>query len=149
VDGAADALLDSAAAYDRLGLGFDRGRTLLFAGRALRRAGKRSAARRALEDAAAAFAAAGSAGWAAAARKELAQVSGRRSGRENELTPSEQRIVDLAAQGLSNKDIAAQVFVSVYTVERHLSHAYAKLGVRSRGQLARLAWDATEAASRP
>jgi DNA-binding CsgD family transcriptional regulator len=149
VDGAADALLDSAVAYDRLGLGFDRARTLLFAGRALRRAGKRSAARRALEDAEAAFAAAGSVGWAAAARRELAQVSGRRSGGENELTPSEQRVVDLAARGHSNKEIAAQLSVSVYTVEAHLSHAYAKLGVRSRGQLTRLTRGVTEAASPP
>lgn len=149
VDGAAAALLDSAAGYERLGFSFDRARTLLFAGRALRRAGKRTAARRALEDAEAVFAAAGCVGWAAAARRQLAQVSGRRSAGESELTPSEQRVVDLATRGLSNKEIAAQLFVSVYTVEAHLSHAYAKLGVRSRGQLTRLALGVTEAAPRP
>jgi DNA-binding CsgD family transcriptional regulator len=149
LDGAADALLDSAATYARLGFSFDCARTLLFAGRALRRGGKRTSARRALEEAKTLFAAGGSAGWSAAARKELAQVSGRRSGGENELTPSEQRVVDLVTRGLSNKEIAAQLFVSVYTVEAHLKHAYAKLGVRSRGQLTRLAGGVTEAASRP
>jgi DNA-binding NarL/FixJ family response regulator len=41
------------------------------------------------------------------------------------------------ASGLSNKQVAAQLYVSVYTVEAHLSQAYAKLGIRSRTQLAR------------
>jgi DNA-binding NarL/FixJ family response regulator len=54
-----------------------------------------------------------------------------------ELTPSEQRVAALAAEGLSNKEIAAQLVVTVFTVEAHLSSAYAKLGVRSRTQLAR------------
>jgi DNA-binding CsgD family transcriptional regulator len=44
-------------------------------------------------------------------------------------------VVELLATGLSNKEIAEQLFVSVNTVETHLSHAYAKVGVRSRGQL--------------
>jgi DNA-binding CsgD family transcriptional regulator len=52
------------------------------------------------------------------------------------LTASETRIVELAAAGLSNKEIAQTLYVTVHTVEVHLSHAYAKLGVRSRGQLA-------------
>jgi DNA-binding CsgD family transcriptional regulator len=45
-------------------------------------------------------------------------------------------VARLAADGLSNKEIAAALFVSVNTVEAHLSHVYAKLGVRSRGRLA-------------
>jgi DNA-binding CsgD family transcriptional regulator len=49
---------------------------------------------------------------------------------------SEGRVADLAMQGLSNKEIAQALFVTVHTVEVHLSHAYAKLGVRSRTQLA-------------
>src|SRR5215471_3094578 len=52
------------------------------------------------------------------------------------LTPGEQRVAELAAAGLSNKQIAAQLFVSVATVEAHLSSVYAKLAVRSRTQLA-------------
>jgi DNA-binding CsgD family transcriptional regulator len=143
------ALLDAAAAYGRLGLGFDRARTLLFLGRALRRAGKRATARQALEAAETTFAELGCTGWAAAAGAELTRVSGRRSAGSNELTASEQRVVELAKYGLSNKQIAAQLFVSVYTVEAHLSHAYAKLGVRSRSQLIRLATGVPDLSSRP
>jgi DNA-binding NarL/FixJ family response regulator len=52
------------------------------------------------------------------------------------LTPSERRVAELAAEGLSNKEIAQALFVTVHTVERHLSHVYDKLGVHSRAQLA-------------
>jgi DNA-binding CsgD family transcriptional regulator len=45
-------------------------------------------------------------------------------------------VVELAANGASNKEIAQALFVSVHTVETHLTHSYAKLGVRSRAQLA-------------
>ena len=57
--------------------------------------------------------------------------------RRGELTPTEQRVAELATEGLSNKEIAQALFVTVNTVEAHLSHAYAKLGIRSRAQLAR------------
>ena len=46
-------------------------------------------------------------------------------------------MAELAAEGLANKEIAQTLFVSVKTVEGHLSHVYAKLGMRSRAQLAR------------
>jgi DNA-binding NarL/FixJ family response regulator len=94
-------------------------------------------ARRSLEQAAAAFDELGSPGWADQARVELSRVGARRPRAEGELTPTEQRVATLAAEGLSNKEIAATLFVTVHTVEAHLSHAYRKLGVRSRGQLAR------------
>jgi DNA-binding NarL/FixJ family response regulator len=45
-------------------------------------------------------------------------------------------VARLAAQGRSNKQIASELYVTVHTVEKHLSHVYAKLGVHSRGQLA-------------
>jgi len=48
-----------------------------------------------------------------------------------------QRAAELAAGGLSNKEVAAQLYLSVATVEAHLSRVYAKLGLRSRAQLAR------------
>ena len=79
----------------------------------------------------------GSPGWAQEARAELARVGARRPQPAGELTPAEQRVVELAADGLANKEIARNLYVSVRTVEVHLKHAYAKLGIRSRTQLAR------------
>jgi DNA-binding NarL/FixJ family response regulator len=75
-------------------------------------------------------------GWAAEARSELARVGARRPSPAGELTPAEQRVAELAAKGSSNKEIARTLHVTVSTVEAHLSRAYAKLGVRSRSQLA-------------
>jgi DNA-binding CsgD family transcriptional regulator len=149
LDAAADELLEAAAAYATLGMSFDSARTLLFAGRALRRGKKRAAARRALADAEAAFMAMTCEGWAAAVRLELSRVSGRKPAGESELTPSELRVAELAASGLTNKEIAAQLFVSVYTVEAHLSRAYSKLGVRSRAELARRFTGITAGIARP
>lgn len=137
VDDEADALAEAAADYETLGLNFDRARTLLFLGGLQRRSQKRASARKYLEDAAAQFEKGGCTGWAARARSELAQASGRKSVADGQLTPSERQVVDLAVSGLSNKEIASRLFVTVNTVEVHLSHAYAKLGVRSRAQLAR------------
>ncbi len=131
------ALEEAAAAYGELGLRFDQARTLLLLGRAQRRRKKRAAARSALERAAAAFEEIGSPGWLEEVRSELARVGARRPGPAGQLTPTEQRVADLAAQGLSNKEIAGALFVTVNTVETHLSHAYAKLGIRSRAQLSR------------
>jgi DNA-binding NarL/FixJ family response regulator len=121
---------------ERLGLPFDAARSLLALGRMQRRAKQWRAARDALADAAAAFDGLGSAGWAERARAEQERVPGRRPAASGELTPTEQRVVELAASGLANKQIAATLFVSVHTVEVHLGRAYAKLGVRSRTQLA-------------
>ena len=78
------------------------------------------------------FEATGAPGWAEQARSELERVGGRRPKSKGALTPAEQRVVELAADGRSNKEIASELFVTVNTVEVHLSHAYAKLGVRSR-----------------
>jgi DNA-binding CsgD family transcriptional regulator len=132
---AAAELAGAADAYGKLGLRFDEARTLLALGRAQRRLKQWAAARRALERAAEAFAAIESGGWADRARSELARVGARRPGRTGELTPSEQRVAELAAAGHSNKQIAQALFITINTVEGHLTHAYAKLGVRSRGQL--------------
>lgn len=128
-------LAEASAAYADLGLRFDAARSLLLLGRAQRRRRSWGAARRSLEAALAAFTEIGSPGWAADASADLARVPGRRA-RSEALTPAERQISELAASGLSNKEIARRLVVSVHTVEKHLSHAYAKLGVRSRTQLA-------------
>jgi DNA-binding CsgD family transcriptional regulator/DNA polymerase III delta prime subunit len=133
---AASALHEAATAYERLGLGFDRARTLLGLGRAQRRHRKWGAARESLEGAAGAFSELGSPGWADLARSELERVGARRPAGDGKLTSAEARVVGLAAEGMSNKEIALALVVTVHTVEVHLSRAYAKLGVKSRSQLA-------------
>ena len=135
-DAAVTSLERAADEYARLGLGFDSARSLLALGRAQRRHRKWGAARETLERAAAAFDELGSPGWAEAARSELGRVGARRPSPAGELTPTEHRVAELAAQGLANKEIAQALVVTVSTVEFHLSNIYAKLGVRSRTQLA-------------
>ena len=135
-DGPAQELLDAAADYDQRGLQFDQARTLLGLGRAVRRLRRWGAARAALDRAAAVFERNGSIGWAEQARTEAGRLGARRPRPAGELTPTEQRVAELAAGGLANKEIAAMLFVTVSTIEAHLSHVYAKLGVRSRAQLA-------------
>jgi DNA-binding NarL/FixJ family response regulator len=127
----------AATQYGNLGLHFDQARTLLVLGRAQRRYRKSGAARASLTGAAEIFDQNGSTGWAELARAELARVTGRRRDDEHELTPSEQQVASLAADGMSNKEIATRLVLSVNTVETHLSHTYAKLGVNSRSQLSR------------
>ena len=131
-----DELEDVVREYRGLGLRFEAGRSLLALGRAQRRHRKWGAARDTLERAAAAFEELGSPGWAEAARGELARVGARRAPDAGELTPAERRVAELAAQGLANKEIAQALVVTVSTVEFHLSKTYAKLGIRSRAQLA-------------
>ena len=133
---AADQLAAAAATMGELGMAFDRARSLLWLGRTARRVRKRSAARSYLEAAAAAFAELGCDGWAEHARAEMVLLGSGRSSHASELTAAEQRVAALAAQGLSNKQIATHLFIAVHTVEVHLARVYAKLAVRSRTQLA-------------
>jgi DNA-binding NarL/FixJ family response regulator len=133
----AAALARAADDYDELGLRFDAARSLLSLGRAQRRFRQWGSARRALDRAQSAFAAIGSHGWAEQAGSELARVGARKPRASDDLTPAQRRAAELAASGLSNKEIARTLVVTVHTVEVHLSRAYAKLGVTSRGQLAR------------
>ncbi len=74
------------------------------------------------------------------AEAELA-ATGERSRRRvastrDELTPQELTVARLVAQGLANKEVAAQLFLSTNTIETHLRHVFQKLGVRSRTELA-------------
>jgi DNA-binding CsgD family transcriptional regulator len=134
--GALAALDRALVEHERLDAPFERARTLLVKGVMERRQRRRTPARRALEEAAAEFERMGARLWAEGARAERGRLGGHRPRGKDELTPSEQRVVELAAGGLSNKEIAARLIVGVHTVEVHLSHSYAKLGVRSRSQLA-------------
>ncbi len=122
--------------HDRVTIPFERGRTLLALGATERRAKRKRAARESLGEALAAFENLGAALWAEKARTELGRISGRAPSR-GELTPTERRVAALVAEGRTNKEVAAELFVADRTVEYHLSHVYAKLGVRSRAELAR------------
>ena len=86
---------------------FDHARALLSLGRAQRRVKQWGAAREALEGAVAAFDALGSEGWAQQARADLSRVGGRKPRATGELTPTEREVVELAAGGMANKEIAA------------------------------------------
>jgi DNA-binding NarL/FixJ family response regulator len=99
-----------------------------------RRAKHKAAARAALEEAQASLEEMGVPLWAERARNELGRIGGR--AREGGLTPTEQRVAGLVAEGMSNKQVAEALFVSVRTVEANLTRIYAKLGVRSRTELA-------------
>jgi ATP/maltotriose-dependent transcriptional regulator MalT len=112
---------------------FERGRTLLCLGTVRRQAQQKKAAREVLEQALSIFEELGARLWAEKARAELRRISGRRTAAE--LTETERQVAELAAQGSSNKEIAAQLFMGVSTVEAHLSRVYRKLGVRSRNGL--------------
>ena len=119
-----------------LGQPFEHGRSLLTAGAVLRRAGRKSEARTRLNEAEALFDRLGARLWAERARAERARIAGRAPSGDG-LTPTELRVAQLVAEGLSNQQVADQLFVTVRTVESNLTRVYGKLGVNSRTQLAR------------
>ncbi|WKX72621.1 LuxR family transcriptional regulator [Streptomyces sp. XD-27] len=126
---------------------YERARTELVYGEWLRRERRRAEAGRQLSAAAAAFADLGARPWAARAEAELAAAAGtspdrkpdREPGRKPDrlgcLTPMERRVVELAADGLSNTEIAEQLFLSPRTVGNHLYRAFPKMGITSRVEL--------------
>ena len=116
-------------------------RGLIELGGALRRANRRSEAREQLSGGLELAQRCGARALAERAGEEL-EATGERSRRFvrsgiDALTPSERRIAQRAAEGHSNREIAQALFVTQKTVEMHLSNAYRKLGVRSRGELPR------------
>jgi DNA-binding CsgD family transcriptional regulator len=121
--------------HEEVGDPFGRARAFLLLGLTRRRARQKRSAREAIEAAVAGFEAIGAAGWAERARAELGSIGGRT--RADGLTPAEQRVAALVAEGRTNREVAAALFLGERTVETHLSHVYAKLGIRSRTELAR------------
>jgi DNA-binding CsgD family transcriptional regulator/tetratricopeptide (TPR) repeat protein len=129
----------SVSVLDRTGSRLQLARSRLAFGAALRRAGQRSHAQQHLELGRALAQACGARGLVDLAESELRACGARprrlsRSGAEA-LTPSERRVAELAAAGLSNGDIARQLFVSLKTVETHLSRVYRKLSISGRAGL--------------
>ena len=134
--GAAAALFEGAVArHEAAGDSFGRARALLALGVVTRRRRQKRAARDAIETALAAFEELGAATWVERSRSELGRIGGRI--REHGLTAAERRVAALAAEGRTNREVAAALFLGERTVETHLSHVYAKLGIRSRAELAR------------
>ena len=128
------------AAVERVALPVDAARTRLAAGEFLRRAGQRRRAADLLSAAQQGFVELGATPYAERCARELAASGlrpGPRRGRdETRLTAQELVVARRAAAGLSNRELAAELVVSVKTVEYHLRNAFAKLGVTSRRQLA-------------
>jgi DNA-binding CsgD family transcriptional regulator len=127
---------------------FERARTQLAYGERLRRDRRKLEARTQLRAALDAFEGLGAAPWAERARGELRATGETARKRDvstvDDLTPQELRIAALVAAGASNRDVAAQVFVSPKTVEYHLRKVFLKLGVASRVELARVPLAATD-----
>jgi len=124
------------AEHARLAMPLERARTLLVIGLVQRRLGKRKAAKAVLDEAQRIFAEAGATLWAEKARRELRRL-GMHPGGIAELTPSERRVGQLAASGLTNREVASALFVSPKTVEANLARVYQKLEIRSRAELGR------------
>ena len=135
VPGAAATLADAVALHEAASDAFGRARALLALGVVRRRERQKRAAREAIAAALEGFEQLGAATWIETARAELGRIGGRT--RAVGLTPAERRVAALVATGHTNKEVAAALFLGERTVETHLSHVYAKLGVRSRVELAR------------
>jgi DNA-binding NarL/FixJ family response regulator len=121
--------------HDRLPMPFERARTQLLLGQLQRRQRRRGAAAT-LHDALQTFEQLGTTLWADRVRNQIARGAyGMR--RADGLTPAEYRVAELAASGMTNKDIASTLFISPKTVEVNLSRIYGKLDIHSRVELYR------------
>ena len=135
----AEALFEAALAQDLTANPLLRARTLFSYGRWLRRQRRSADARAPLRKSVALFDVLGATGWSTRAREEL-RASGESVGRRtpdarDRLTAQELQIAHLAADGLSNREIAERLFVSHRTIGSHLYHIFPKLGITARTQL--------------
>jgi DNA-binding CsgD family transcriptional regulator len=132
-------ITDALRCHDRARMPFEQARTELCLGSNLRRRRLRADARSYLRGALARFERLGAVDWAARTRNEL-QATGVRLAQPYaglaQLTPQELQVTLAVARGLSNREVAAQLFLSVRTVEFHLAHVFDKVGVSRRTQLA-------------
>jgi DNA-binding CsgD family transcriptional regulator len=120
--------------HERLPMPFERARTQLLLGQLLRRQRRKDLAAVAVHEALRAFDEMGTPLWADRARAELTRTRVNPA-QDFGLTPSEQRVAELAASGMTNRDVAATLFISPKTVEHNLARAYRKLGIHSRAEL--------------
>jgi DNA-binding CsgD family transcriptional regulator/tetratricopeptide (TPR) repeat protein len=132
---AVDALERALIDHERLRMPFEEARTRLLFGSLLRRAGRRSDARRELQTALGVFVRLGTPVQAEHARTELAAIGGKPSS-GGDLTAMERRIVTQVGAGQTSREVANDLYLSVRTVDSHLGRIYRKLGLRSRTELA-------------
>jgi DNA-binding CsgD family transcriptional regulator len=132
---AIDACERALAHHERFPDVLARAETLLTLASAYRRTRRRREARETLGEALCVFEDRGAPLWAKKATAELARIGGRTAS-GTDLTETEERVAALVAEGLTNDEVAGRLFITSRTVEGHLSRIYAKLGVRSRVELA-------------
>ena len=138
-DGQAEPLYAAALAQDLAGYPFLRARTLFSLGRWLRRRRRSAESRSPLRESVALFDALGASAWSRRARQEL-RATGEKVGRRapdlrDRLTAQELQIAQLAAEGLSNRQIAERLFLSPRTIGGHLYRIFPKLEITARAQL--------------
>jgi len=134
LEGARVACEQALWAHEQLPMPFELGRTLLVKGCIERRAGHQPGARAALGRALGIFDQLGAPLWAEKARRECSKIAVRTPA--DGLTKTECHVAALVAQGRTNREVAAAMFVTQNTVQTHLRHIFRKLGVRSRTELA-------------
>jgi DNA-binding CsgD family transcriptional regulator len=135
LDQAMQALTAAMAEHDRLPMPFERARTLLVLGQLQRRQRLKQAASETFGEALREFERMGAALWVQRTRDELDRTKVG-TPQNTALTPTEQKIAELATSGMTNREVAETLFVSLKTVEANLTQIYRKLGIRSRAQLA-------------
>jgi len=134
LDGAIERLRAALREHDDLPMPFERGRSLLALGRLHRRRKEKRLADETLREALVTFDRLGASTWAQLAQDELARV-GRRPFAPSSLTPTERTVAELAAAGLSSRQIAERAFLAPKTVANVLGRVYEKLGIHSRAEL--------------
>ena len=136
VAAAVEAVEQAMVAHERLPMPFERARTQLLLGQLQRRQRLKDAAAASFQGALESFERLGTRLWADRARAELGRA-GVGPHQKTELSPSERRVAELAASGMTNRNIAAAMFISPKTVESNLARIYGKLGIHSRAELGR------------
>ncbi len=136
VAAAVDAVERAMTAHEHMPMPFERARTQLLLGQLQRRQRLKDASAESLHAALETFERLGTPLWADRARTEVGRVR-RGGGCKGALSPSERRVAELAASGMTNRNIAAAMYISPKTVESNLARIYAKLGIHSRAELGR------------
>jgi DNA-binding NarL/FixJ family response regulator len=140
IDAASEVFAAAVSHHRAVGMPFEEALAHLAAGEALRRAGARRNAVEHLKAASAAFVAVRALPFVDVCERELRGCGSRPAhharGELPRLTPQERSVATLVATGMSNRDVAAELMLSVKTIEYHLANAFGKLGVRSRTELA-------------